>query len=253
MQAYLLPMMVRSAAGAADAVGLTATQVGVWDWRYLEGFLRELRGSGMVQGGIWAGIVTKWAAGGGGSGGVLRIVKAAVAAREAGNLACTLVDGAYLTAVLAGDERDVGVWERLHGYVVNRRIPGAVGAAAGAAEVVVLGVVAKDFVSRVSCVFGTIGVLLPHHFWYGNIGENHLALEYLRLYSASLLTSSYLLFTLSTLKSPQTRLHITRSFAILYSLHFIVLCRAQLTGGKEHGWMGWMGVIISAVLAGIYG
>ena len=94
------------------------------------------------------GVVTKGAAGGGGSGGVLRIVKAAVAAREAGNLACTLVDGAYLTAVLAGDERDVGVWERLHGYVVNRRIPGAVGAAAGAAEVVVLGVVAKDFVSR---------------------------------------------------------------------------------------------------------
>ncbi|GMI44017.1 hypothetical protein TrCOL_g12714 [Triparma columacea] len=107
--------------------------------------------------------------------------------------------------------------------------------------------------ATVSCALGSIGVLLPHHFWWGNIGENHLALEYLRLYSASLLTSSYLLFTLSSLKSPQTRYHITRSFVLLYALHFIVLLRAQLTGGELHGGMGWLGVIMSAALAGMYG
>jgi len=101
-------------------------------------------------------------------------------------------------------------------------------------------------------VLGSIILLTPHRLWWGSIGENHTALEYLRLYSCSLLMSSYLLLTLSTLKDPLPRFHITRSLVILHFLQTLVLGRAQLTAPGMHGLWGWMGLLVNAAVGTVY-
>ncbi|GMI44016.1 hypothetical protein TrCOL_g12713 [Triparma columacea] len=148
---YLLPAAVRSGAGVVEALEVAASQVGTWEWGYVQHFMKVLRGSNMVQGGVFAAVATRLrrAQGEGGGGGkVWRLIEATVLVREIGNLACTAADGAYLTAVVAGTERDAEVWEIIHGYVGNRRIPKAVEGIAGAAEAAVMGAATAEFIKR---------------------------------------------------------------------------------------------------------
>jgi len=88
-----------------------------------------------------------------------RIVKAVVCFREVGNVVCTLVDGLYLAAVVGGGGDDeVSVWEKVHSYVVNRRIPKIVEGFGAAGELLVLGLIAKDFLGKGAWGWGVVAI-----------------------------------------------------------------------------------------------
>jgi hypothetical protein len=102
-------------------------------------------------------------------------------------------------------------------------------------------------------LLGTVALILPHRFYFGNGSYNHFAHEFIRLYGCLTIGIGYIVWATKSIRDARLMKALTETFSICYGLQALALFRAQLTSPEGHSTTHWFITLIFAFISLFYG